>query len=281
MLAIIGGTGLYEIEGAELIEELSINTPFGIPSEPIARIKLHDKTFFFLPRHGRRHQFLPHEINYRANIYALKLLGVRQIISISATGSLNEHIKPGDMALPTQYFDWVKRERESSFFGNGLSAHVSTADPVDPLLVRWIAKAAYELDLPIHRDCVYACIDGPRLSTRFESQLLQKFECDLIGMTNVPEAFLAKEAQICYATIAVITDFDSWMLDEGQHIDTKQAQNIYEATIATLKILLKELLTSELPATDHPSRYALKDAVISPKETLSMEQKAILSVLKE
>jgi len=174
----------------------------------------------FLPRHGVHHQFLPHEVNYRANIYALKQVGVAQVIGFSAVGSLRNDIAPGDLAIPTQYIDWVKDGRTKTFFGNGITAHVSTAEPVCPNLVKGLAEAAGRINVILHSGKTYICVDGPRLGTRAESHFLRQIGGDLVGMTNVPEVFLVREAQLCYATVGIVTDYDCWKDNPADHADT-------------------------------------------------------------
>ena len=178
--------------------------------------RLHDREILFLARHGAGHRLLPHEVNYRANVFALKRAGATQILGFSAVGSLVEAVAPGDLAMPSQYFDWTRGARERSFFGGGVAAHISTAIPVSENLVTWAAGAAKRLDITLHTGLTYACVEGPRLGTRAESHFMRGAGCHLVGMTNVPEAFLAREAQICYATVGIVTDYDCWMDDPSQ-----------------------------------------------------------------
>ena len=199
-------------------EQITTSTPFGQPSGTLSKGRLGDKTLIFLARHGSGHKLLPHEVNYRANIYALKAAGATQILGFSAVGSLAQHIAPGDLAMPSQYFDWTKGGRERSFFGGGAAAHISTAQPVSGHLIDWVAHQARALGITLHRDVTYACVEGPRLGTRAESLFMQQAGCHLVGMTNVPEVFLAREAQICYASIGVVTDYDCWLEDPAQHV---------------------------------------------------------------
>ena len=218
MLAIIGGTGLYDIDGLETVSEETIETPFGSPSAPVKRLRLGEREILFLPRHGAGHSFLPHEINYRANIFALKKAGARMLVGFSAVGSLREEIAPGDFAIPSQYLDLTKGKRENTFFGNGIAAHVSTAVPTCPDLSGWIKQVAQENAIKLHMDKTYACVEGPRLGTKAESFFMRGAGCDLVGMTNVPEVFLAREAQLSYATLCIATDYDCWMEDPSQHV---------------------------------------------------------------
>lgn len=242
MLAIIGGTGIYDLPGMVLEDSLSGSTPFGDPSGAVIRGRLGDQPILFLARHGAGHRLLPHEVNYRANIFALKAAGATQLLGISAVGSLALRIAPGDLAMPSQYFDWTKGGRERTFFGNGVAAHVSTATPVSKNMVDWVAAQAALLGIPLHRDVTYACVEGPRLGTRAESLFLQRAGCDVVGMTNVPEVFLAREAQICYATIGIATDYDCWLEDPSQHVQVSAIFELYNKSLVKVRALLDALV---------------------------------------
>lgn len=281
MLAIIGGTGVYQMDGLEILETINCDTPFGAPSGPVLRGKLGRHEVLFLARHGVGHQQLPHEINYRANIFALKQLGATQIIGVSAVGSLREEIAPGDLALPEQYFDWTRGQRKASFFGSGVAAHVSTANPVSTNLVSWIKAHAEQLDMRIHRGVTYGCVEGPRLGTRAESHFLRQAGCDLVGMTNVPEAFLAREAQICYATIGVATDYDCWMEDPSQHVQVDAIFTLYRQSLDKVRSLLLHMLDDALPMEEVAIRTALSHAMMCDENTLSETQRSWLAVLKK
>ncbi|MGD9728863.1 MAG: MTAP family purine nucleoside phosphorylase [Nitrospiraceae bacterium] len=281
MLAVIGGSGFYELDGVHIEKEHSLDTPFGMPSDSIAEGVYQDRRILFLPRHGRRHRLLPHEVNYRANIFALKQLGARRIYSVSAAGSLREELKPGDLALASQYFDHTRGRRQQSFFGDGVVAHVSTALPACPSLSKDIAAAAMRLNRPVHTHRTYGCVEGPRLGTRAESYFLRDSAgCDLVGMTNVPEVFLAREAQMAYCTVCVITDYDCWMDDPAQHVSVEKFLEIYSAGVDKAKALLTELL--KLPLTDTPDeiRQALQSAVLTPDGLLGAKQRDWLRVLR-
>lgn len=280
MLGIIGGTGFYKLDGLETLEEISIQTPFGAPSAPLRRARYAKHDMIFLPRHGAQHQFLPHEINYRANIYALKKAGVRQIIGFSAVGSLREDIAPGDFSIPTQYIDWVKDGRSKTFFGGGLAAHVSTAEPVCPALVTALIEAAAQIKAPLHPGKTYVCVDGPRLGTRAESHFFRQIGGDLVGMTNVPEVFLAREAQMCYATVGIATDYDCWKENPADHADTATIITRYGKSLATANALLKAFLDRPLPKMTPICRESLRGAVMTPDDALSQENKEILDVLR-
>jgi len=280
MLAIIGGTGLYDIEGVEVISETEIDTPFGKPSAPVRTLKAGNREFLFLPRHGAGHAFLPHELNYRANIFALKKAGAKMLLGFSAVGSLQEEIAPGDFSIPSQYLDLTKGKREYTFFGNGIAAHVSTAIPTCPDLSGWVAKTAQENDIPLHIDKTYACVEGPRLGTKAESFFMRGAGCDLVGMTNVPEVFLAREAQLSYATICIATDYDCWMEDPEHHVTVQAVIERFGTSLSKAKKLLMKLLEAPLPEVDETYRQALAMAVLTPDSALNTEQLAMMEVLR-
>tara|TARA_B110001454_G_scaffold218991_1_gene249127 strand:- start:169692 stop:170537 length:846 start_codon:yes stop_codon:yes gene_type:complete len=281
MIGIIGGTGLYKIDGISNVSSRSIETPFGAPSANILIGELSGIKIAFLPRHGSDHQILPSEINYRANIWALKTVGVRQIISVSAVGSLREEVHPGDLAMPSQYFDWTRGRRIGSFFGQGLVAHISTAQPSCATLSKTIQDCSRQTDIRIHESKTYACVEGPRLGTRAESLFLRQAGCDLVGMTNVPEVFLAREAQICYCTIAVATDYDCWLDDPSQHASVEKVIELYGKNISRVQSLLKKVVEHESNHTECSCHSALKFAVMTKESVLSHEQRQILAFLKE
>ncbi|MBN1878369.1 MAG: S-methyl-5'-thioadenosine phosphorylase [Anaerolineae bacterium] len=208
-IGVIGGSGLYQMEGLEDIQEVHLSTPYGDPSDSIVVGKIVDVPVAFLPRHGRGHIHTPTEVPYRANIYALKSLGVTQIISISACGSLRESLKPGHIVVPDQLFDFTK-DRERSFFGDGLVAHISVPDPFCNELSTFIADATEAEGGIVHRGGTFITIEGPRFSTKAESHVFRAWGMDIIGMTASPEAYLAREAGICYSTMAHVTDYDVW-----------------------------------------------------------------------
>lgn len=280
MLAIIGGTGVYQMDGLDVLESIDVATPFGAPSSPVVRGKLGGQEILFLARHGAQHQYLPHEVNYRANIYALKSLGATQIIGISAVGSLREEIAPGDLAIPTQYFDWTRGRRASTFFGDGIAAHVSTANPVSAHLAQWIHSHADRLGIRLHSNVTYGCVEGPRLGTRAESHFLRMAGCDLVGMTNVPEVFLAREAQICYATIGIATDYDCWMEDPSRHVTVGAIFTLYRESLEKAQRLLQALLADARPPEEPDIRCALSNAMLTPESALTEEQKRWLAVLQ-
>jgi 5'-methylthioadenosine phosphorylase len=208
-IGIIGGSGLYQMAGMERAKEVRVSTPFGRPSDAFLTEELDGHRVAFLARHGRGHLLMPSEINFRANIYAMKKLGVERIISVSAVGSLKEEYRPLDMALPSQFFDRTQG-RISTFFGKGLVAHVSFADPMCPAVVESLAQGCTEAGVTYHRGGTYVCMEGPAFSTKAESNTYRSWGMDMIGMTNLQEAKLAREAEICYATLAMVTDYDCW-----------------------------------------------------------------------
>jgi 5'-methylthioadenosine phosphorylase len=213
-IGIIGGSGLYQIEGLERPEELVVDTPFGSPSDSLVSGYLNDRRIYFLPRHARGHRLLPTELNHRANIFALRSLNVRWILSVGAVGSLQEKYRPRDIVLPSQFFDRTSRRGDWTFFGNGIVAHVGFADPVSEHLRTIIAEEASTLGYTVQNGGTYVNMDGPAFSTRAESEFHRKMGFDVIGMTNLPEAKLAREAEISLASINFVTDYDCWKIED-------------------------------------------------------------------
>ena len=281
MLGVIGGSGLYALDGLEVCKTHDIQTPFGAPSAPIIEGVYNGQSILFLARHGAGHKFLPHEVNYRANIFALKSLGARRIFGVSAAGSLREDLKPGDLALASQYFDHTRGRRELTFFGNGIAGHVSTANPACPALSADIKNAANRIGQDLHTDKTYACVEGPRLGTRAESFFLRdSANCDLVGMTNVPEAFLAREAQMAYATVCLITDYDCWMDDPAMHVSVDKFFETYGGALEKAKAVLTELLNAPFTETPRDIRTSLGAAILTPDDALTQTQKQWLGVLR-
>lgn len=281
MLGIIGGSGFYQLKELQLPRQRSLVTPFGATSSAISCGEYNGQPILFLARHGSDHQLLPHEINYRANIYALKSLGARRIISFSAAGSLRKDIKPGDLALVEQYFDHNKGQRAQSFFGNGAAAHITTANLACVTLNNDIKRAADSLDQSVHMGKSYACVEGPRLGTRAESFFLRDAaNCDLVGMTNLPEAFLAREAQIAYSSLCLITDYDCWMDDPNQHVSLDKFFEVYSGTLARALRILTPLLATPFSETPSNIRQALRSALLTPRDQLSSSQQQWLEVLE-
>lgn len=280
MLGVIGGTGFYKLDGLTIVGEETVETPFGLPSAPFTRARYGDHDVLFLPRHGKHHDFLPHEINYRANVYAMKKLGVTQAVSFSAVGSLRAEIAPGDFALPSQYIDWIKGSRIKSFFGEGLIAHVSMARPICPDLTAAILAAAARIKMPMHTNKTYVCVDGPRFGTAAESHMLRGFGADLVGMTNVPEVFLMREAQIAYAAVSIATDYDAWQDDPALHADTATIIARYGKSLAEAQALLRALLDAPLPEGSALARQSLNGALMVSEDGLNKAAKDLWSVLR-
>src|SRR5215471_17105663 len=213
-IGVIGGSGLYEIKGLEDLKEVAVETPFGDPSDHLVSGKLFGRQVYFLPRHGRGHRLLPTEINHRANIYALRSLNVRWIISVAAVGSLQEKYVPRDVVLPSQFYDRTSGRAVHTFFGEGIAAHIGFAEPISANLRKQLAESARSLGYTVHNGGTYVNMDGPAFSTRAESEFNHRNGFDVIAMTNLPEAKLAREAEIAFATMAMITDYDSWKTEE-------------------------------------------------------------------
>lgn len=281
-IGVIGGSGLYEMEGMRVIEERELETPFGKPSDKIVIGQIEGGEIpvqvGFLPRHRRGHTIMPGEINFRANIYALKSLGVEWIIAVSAVGSLKEEIKPLDIVIPDQIIDRTK-DRICSFFGQGIVAHIGLADPFCPVLSKILYTTGQQLGYQIHQGGTYICIEGPQFSTRAESKLYRSWGADIIGMTSLPEAKLAREAQICYATIALATDYDVWHESE-EDVTTEMILNNLIKNVARAKSMIKSVVTS-IPALRKgcPCPTALKDAIATNLQIVPEETKQRLALL--
>ncbi len=246
-IGVIGGSGLYEIEGLTGIEEVRLETPFGEPSDVYMTGELAGIKMVFLPRHGRGHRLLPSEVPYRANIYGMKKLGVERIISVSAVGSMKEEIVPGHIVIPDQFFDRTQGKRASTFFGQGVTGHVQFADPVCPELSKGLCSAGRRAGATVHEGGTYLCIEGPNFSTRAESMIYRSWGVDIIGMTNIPEARLAREAEICYATVALATDYDCWH-DGHDDVTVEAVLAIIKQNVAMARNIIKlavEALSSE------------------------------------
>ncbi len=274
-IGIISGSGLYNIEGIEDTEKIRLDTPFGSPSDEFILGKLEGREVVFLPRHGKNHKILPSELNYRANIYAMKKLGVERIISVSAVGSLKEEIKPRDFLLPDQFVDRTNQARKTTFFGEGIVAHIGFAEPVCPALVKTLLEAAKKLNITVHPRGTYLNMEGPAFSTRAESYLYKNWGMDIIGMTNMPEARLSREAEICYVTLAMVTDYDCWHIEE----ETVSADLIIQNTrknIQNVKRLIKLAITKIPQKRDCLCSSALKNAIVtSPKEISTSVRKKL------
>jgi 5'-methylthioadenosine phosphorylase len=240
-IGIIGGSGLYEMDGLEVIAERTIDTPFGAPSDPYVIGEIEGTRVAFLSRHGKGHRLLPGELNYRANIYGLKLLGVHTILSASAVGSMKENYHPTDIVFPHQFIDRT-RNRPDTFFGNGIVGHVQFADPICAGASFLVSEAARMAGARVHAGGVYVCIEGPQFSTRAESKLYRSWSVDVIGMTNLTEAKLAREAEICYVTMALVTDFDCWHETAGD-VSVEQILGYLRANAAMAQKVLQMSIT--------------------------------------
>lgn len=277
-IGVIGGSGLYEMDGVHDLREVEIETPFGQPSDAVMVGKVDGTPVAFLPRHGRGHRYSPHEINYRANIWALKSLGVRWCVSVSAVGSMKEHITPGELVMVDQFIDRT-RTRPSTFFEDGVVGHVAFADPVCPLLRGALLESARALDVPHHDGGSYVCIEGPQFSTRAESLLYRSWGVEVVGMTNLPEARLAREAQIAYATIAMATDYDSW--HEGEEEVTVEAVlTVVRANVSKAQRLLRDVVPRVAAGLGQsPAFRALSGAIMTADEAITPEARKRLALL--
>ncbi len=263
-IGIIGGSGLYELEGLTDIRWRRVRTPFGEPSDAYCTGRFAGRRVIFLPRHGRGHRITPTELNFRANIWGFKALGAEWVISISAVGSMREAIRPLDLVVPDQFFDQTRR-RVSSFFGDGIVGHVGMAEPVCPELATALEKAARQAGATVHRGGTYICIEGPQFSTKAESRIYRGWGVDVIGMTNMPEAKLAREAELCYATLALATDYDVWHETHETVSVESVIQNLLQ-NVATAKEVLRAVIPVIGPGRACECPHLLRNAVItSPK----------------
>lgn len=266
-IGIIGGSGVYNIEGLKNTKEYKISTPFGVPSDKIVVGELEGKKVAFLPRHGKGHSISPTEINVHANICALKLLGVEYLISISACGSLKEEIKPRDFVLPDQIYDRTKF-RKQTFFSNGIVGHISFADPFCNNLRKLVYECCQQLGITVHYGGTYVCIEGPQFSTRAESETYRKLGFDIIGMTAVPEAKLAKEAEMCYTTIALVTDYDVWK--QGREVTIEEVLENMKINIEKCKQLIKLVVNKlDISSRTCQCKDTLKYAILTKKENMN------------
>ncbi len=276
-IGIIGGSGLYELEGLRDIRAHKVQTPFGEPSDEFITGIMEDVELIFLPRHGRGHRILPSELNFRANIYGMKKLGAEWIISVSAVGSMKEEIRPGDMVLPDQFFDRTKG-RISTFFGEGIVAHLPFADPVCPVLQDILYRACKNTGAYVHKGGTYICIEGPQFSTRAESRIYRAWGVDVIGMTNLPEAKLAREAEICYATLALATDYDCWHETE-EDVSLEMVMKTMERNIERAKAIIKEAVKLIPSERTCQCKDALKNAIVTDPAYIPEETKKRLSII--
>jgi 5'-methylthioadenosine phosphorylase len=278
VLGIIGGSGLYELDGLTDIESIQVSTPFGAPSDAVLRGRLLGATLLFLPRHGRGHRLAPHRINYRANVFALKKLGAQQILSVSAVGSLSESIHPGDFVLVDQFIDRT-RNRASTFFDDfDMVAHVGFGDPVDRALLEATRDAIADVSVPALVGGTYVCMDGPQFSSRAESEMYRGWGASVIGMTNLPEAKLAREAELPYASLAMVTDYDCWHQSEEQ-VTVEAVIKCLLGNVDKARGVIRALVPRLPDASKSPAASALKDAIITSPEFISRETRAALSPL--
>ncbi len=275
-IGVIGGSGLYQMEGLAEVEERRISTPFGEPSDALIIGTLEGVRVAFVARHGRGHRIMPTEVNYRANIFALKSLGVEQVISVSACGSLCEHLHPGEIVIPDQLFDFTKK-REYTFFGDGLVAHIGVAEPLCPRLSALLADAVDEADGTVHRGGRFITIEGPRFSTKGESFTYRAWGMDIIGMTTCPEAFLAREAEMCYAVMAHVTDYDVWHETE-EPVSVEAVIRILQQNTALAQRAIR-LLVPRLAAAERACdcKDALATAIITQRDLIPEQVKRDLA----
>jgi 5'-methylthioadenosine phosphorylase len=264
-IGIIGGSGLYQMEELHDATEHKIDTPFGSPSDVLIGGKLSGRQVYFLPRHGRGHRILPHELNHRANIYALRSLNVRWIICVTAVGSLQEKYAPRDVLLPSQFYDRTSQRAEHTFFGAGIAAHIGFAEPISTDLRNILAESALEAGVTVHNGGTYVNMDGPAFSTRAESELNRRNGFDVIGMTNLPEAKLAREAEIALASMAMITDYDCWKIDD----EPVSAQAVFSHLVANAETA-KKILANTIPRIpsepNWPEHTALDTALVTDRK---------------
>ena len=271
-IGVIGGSGLYAMDGMEIVEERRVETPFGEPSDALIVGRLEGKDVVFLPRHGRGHRLLPSELNYRANLYALKVLGVEWIVSVSAVGSLKKEYEPTHILIPDQFYDRT-RHRPDTFFGNGLVAHVSFAHPVCGRLASWIGEGARAAEATVHEGGTYVCMEGPMFSTRAESEEYRSRGFDIIGMTNLQEAKLAREAEMSYATMAMVTDYDCWH-EEEDDVSGIAVMEIIQQNVRTAQEAVRQTIRRIDESAPSPFNGILRESLITepslvPAETLA------------
>ncbi len=277
-LGVIGGSGVYEMEALTDVEEIRIETPFGDPSDSYMVGTLEGVRVAFLPRHQRGHRLMPTEVNARANIWGFKVLGVERLISITACGSLREDYAPGDIVIPDQLFDHTRLRHMHTFFGRGLVAHIGLADPFCPDLSDLLYQAVQQAGATVHRGGTFITIEGPRFSTKGESRIYRQWGCDIIGMTAVPEAQLAREAEICYAAMAHVTDYDVWHESE-EPVSVEAIVRILLANAEVAKRAIQNVVPL-LPAhRTCECAYALRDAIITQRDLIPPELRRELNLL--
>ncbi len=274
-VAIIGGSGIYKLDGIQIKNQFGVTTPFGSPSADIMECEVEGSPFYFLPRHGIGHHYTPSEVNYRANIFALKKLGVDTIISISAVGSLQEQYAPRHFVMVDQFIDWTKGLRKRTFFDDGIVGHVSTAHPIELPLAKCLYDAGLRAGITSHLGGTYLCIEGPHFSTKAESMMYRNLGASVIGMTNVPEAFLAKEAGMAYATVAMVTDYDCW---KEEHCTVQEIMEVMKSNYISVQKFVKEAIPE---LVKNPVKFIPENeyAVMTDESLHKESHKEILSVL--
>ena len=277
-IGIIGGSGLYEIEGLKNIQSKKIQTPFGAPSDHFILGQLQKTTLVFLPRHGRGHVLSPSEINYRANIWAMKKLGVQILLSVSAVGSMKEEIQPGDMVVVDQFIDRTKGIRKHTFFEKGIVGHVSFADPICKALADIVCQATQKVTSRLHKKGTYLCMEGPQFSTRAESHLYRSWGVDVIGMTAIPEVKLAREAELCYATLALSTDYDCWK-EEEEAVSADKVLATIKKNVDTAKKIIQEVIPLMNLKTSCGCAQTLKYALVTDPTQIPSKTKKDLALL--
>ena len=277
VLGIIGGSGLYKMEGLDVKEKVAIETPYGPPSNEIILGKLRGKNMAFLPRHGIGHFIPPSEINFRANIFAMKKIGVDKIISVSAVGSMKEEYPPGHFVVPNQFIDRTHR-RISTFFTTGMVGHVSLADPICNATSKVLFEAAEKAGASVHKGGTYICIEGPQFSTRAESNVYRQWGVDVIGMTNVTEAKLAREAGLCYSTLALVTDYDCWHIEE-EPVTLEAVLEIMHKNVERAQMVINELVPMLENLDDCVCSNSPKQAVVTDSSRIPEKLKNDLSIL--
>ena len=277
LLGVIGGSGLYSMDELNVIEKVSLDTPFGPPSEDVVIGELNGTRMAFLPRHGIGHFIPPSEINFRANIFAMKKLGVEQIISISAVGSMKEKLQPGHFSIPHQFIDRTTR-RISTFFTTGMVGHVALADPVCLATAEVLSAAAHKVNAIVHDGGTYVCIEGPQFSTRAESNVYRQWDVDVIGMTNATEAKLAREASICYATLALVTDYDCWK-EEEEPVTVEAVLDIMHKNVETAQKILKKLASNFKDKRSCDCGSATVNSLVTDSKIIPAQLKDKLSTL--
>jgi 5'-methylthioadenosine phosphorylase len=278
VIGVIGGSGLYEIEGLSNVQEVVVETPYGPTSDVLVTGELHGVQMIFLPRHGRGHRLLPSEVPFTANIYAMKKLGVQRIISVSAVGSMREEIVPGHIVIPDQFFDRTLGKRPMTFFGEGIAGHVQFADPVCKDLSAVLYNAAQGVGATVHRGGTYLCMEGPQFSTRAESQIYRSWGVDIIGMTNINEARLAREAEICYGTIALATDYDCWHTSHDD-VSIEAIIAIIQQNVAMARKIIAAAVAELAVERSCACKDALQFAIMTNKKLIPAATKEKLAVI--